>query len=339
MPLQGGAAEFEAMYRIGEEIGKGSFGRVYACCELGRPLKEKESALCVKVVPTSGRRRQESVGRTLLSVLQSLDHPNVIRMHHIMHSRDTVYILMDKCDGPELLDYDAGEVGNGMMDLETVQRLASQMLSALALVHSLRTMHRDVKPENFRFQDHKATTLKLLDFGSAKMSSGKRESHSVTGTLLYAAPEVFEGFYWYACDVWSVGVVLFLLISGQLPFESSDVNVLTSMHRDPILTGSCLLRGERWNQVPSDARALVRGLLSVDPAKRISASAALQHTWLTKEYGSSMSRAGSATSLRLCHSKSSLVDLKRTCFNWNLAGCGDEEPDAEPLGSPIGRDH
>jgi ribosomal protein S6 kinase alpha-5 len=195
-------------------------------------------------------------------------------------------------------------------------------LSAIEALHAAKLMHRDVKLDNFRFADEMSRNLKLLDFGFCKVSSGKPETHTVTGTLLYAAPEVFEGKYCQSCDLWSIGVVLFHLLSGQLPFQTSDVMILRSMHRDPVLMGASLFRGMCWKKVPSEGRMLVRSLLTVDPTKRLSAFAAKQHPWLVHQ-DAPQERTGSFLSLgnfsQSVENLLSVVELKRSSnTTWNL---------------------
>eukprot|EP00747_Dinoflagellata_sp_TGD_P043947 gnl/TRDRNA2_/TRDRNA2_142981_c1_seq2.p1 gnl/TRDRNA2_/TRDRNA2_142981_c1~~gnl/TRDRNA2_/TRDRNA2_142981_c1_seq2.p1 ORF type:complete len:277 (+),score=32.50 gnl/TRDRNA2_/TRDRNA2_142981_c1_seq2:111-941(+) len=238
---------------------------------------------------------------------------------------------MERCCGPDLLDY-VEECG-GQLSVSTVRSLANQMLGALEAVHAMQIMHRDIKPENFRFHDVEADTLKLLDFGAAKPSNGTPSCHTITGTLLYAAPEVFDAMYCHSCDLWSIGVVLFLLFSGQMPFDTSDALILRSMFKDPVLTGSGLFRGVRWTQVPSGAKSLVRGLLTVDPSQRLSARAALEHRWLSngdQMTGLHRNETSSTDSLKslgvksegLKRSSNSLNELKRSYYVWNLADAG-----------------
>ncbi|CAE8639846.1 unnamed protein product, partial [Polarella glacialis] len=190
------------------------------------------------------------------------------------------------------------------------------------------------------FRDPSATFLQLLDFGSAKPSNDLAKAHSITGTLLYAAPEVFDGVYSRSCDLWSCGIVLFLLVGGQLPFQTSDIMMLRSMHRDPVLTGDCLFRGERWRKAPERARTLVRGLLTFDASSRLTALAALEHRWIQFRDSGELPQDGVAEQAedtdseeeglsglrRVGSSKIGLADLKRTYFVWNLADeCDDDD--------------
>ncbi|CAE7266550.1 CPK4 [Symbiodinium sp. CCMP2592] len=313
-----GEQTFEAFFQIGELIGHGTFGKVYCC-------RFRASDLCVKVVATTGRHAARAAKLPndeklqLLRRIASVQHPNIVRYQQFLQSNDSLYVVMSRCLGPDLAEH-LEAVGH--LKLQDLKGLSRMMLSAIAAVHQCGLMHRDIKPENFRFRDPSATTLQLLDFGAAKITDDTLKAHTVVGTLLYAAPEVFEGTYGRSCDLWSCGVVIFLLVSGHLPFQTSDVTMLRSMHRDPVLNGECLFRGEHWRQAPLGARSLVRGLLSVNPGQRLKAHEANDHAWF-QSFDEAMQTydclpAGSPLS-RCEGSRLKLADLKRSNFEWNLA--------------------
>lgn len=328
-----GDEAFNNLYTIMDEIGKGSFGTVYRCRDLDDQAPQ-EGPLCVKVVPLAGRHATrvaklcKEEKRELLCRSLDMDHPNIVRHHRFVSTIDNLYIVMEQCRGPDLLDHVTAS--GGTLSVEAVRLLAMQMLGALAMVHSLGLMHRDIKAENFRFQDEEARMLKMLDFGFAKPAGAEPKQHTVTGTLLYAAPEVVsKGVYDESCDLWSVGVVLFLLLSGQMPFETSDIMILRGMHRDPVLTGGSLFRGDCWKKVPRVARDMVRGLLTVEPQGRLTCDAAVKHAWFTDAAGhEDFGGLTPATPFR--RNSRSPVEMKRTFFVWDLAGAMGDEPEEEP---------
>lgn len=339
LELDTDASGFEAMYELGSKIGEGTFGKVFTCrpsCGM-HPNISTQYELCVKVVATKGRHPARVANLPdadkleLIKLFNQMQHPNIVQHHRFVQTREALYVVMSQCQGPDLVDH--MEALGEQLSMGSVCDISRQILRALEVVHCLGMMHRDIKPENFRFRDPAATMLQLLDFGAATLTDDTARSHSVTGTLLYAAPEVFDGFYGRSCDLWSAGVVMFFLISGQLPFVTSDVTMLRSMHRDPVLTGDCLFRGERWRKAPSGAKHLVRGLLTVDAESRLTATAALEHRWLATAASNGQSEedweaAGSAKelpSLFRNNSNIDLTDLKRSYFVWNLAECGGAE--------------
>ncbi|CAJ1370642.1 unnamed protein product [Effrenium voratum] len=324
-------ASFEALFTLGELIGHGTFGKVYGCQAYGG------TDLCVKIVGVSGRHAARAAKLPndekleLLRLLRTLHHPNIVRYHQFFQSADAMYIVMSRCLGPDLMDHMEAV---GELKMQAVKDISRMMLLAIDAVHRHGLMHRDIKPENFRFKDSDAAVLQLLDFGGAKVAGDVPKAHTVTGTLLYVAPEVFDGVYTKSCDVWSCGIVVFLLVSGHLPFQTSDVTILRSMHRDPVLTGECLFRGERWRQAPATARGLVRGLLS-EAATRLTAAAASEHPWLE----SGDAEAEESDESCVASSGSGSHELKRTYFAWNLAEsdasetCSDFQ--LEEVGKPI----
>jgi len=320
-----GESVFRKLYDIQEELGRGNFGTVYACTKLGAP-NPRQANICVKVAPLRGghptriAKLCEVDRRALLMNVFELDHANLVRYHRFVSSDDTLYVVMERCRGPDLEDHriDCG----GFLPVESVRLLALQVLSALAAVHAMGIMHRDVKTENLRFADPTCQTVKLLDFGFAKPAQAEKQQHTVTGTLIYAAPEVFDGLYGNACDVWSAGVVLYLLLTGQVPFNTSDVSILRSMHRDPVLTGESLLRGDRWKAVPRGGRNLIRSLLVVDGDARLSAATMAETAWLLAPTGleSEDGACTPQTPLFRSGSTSCINKLKRTnFFVWNVA--------------------
>jgi len=350
LQLEGGREAFELLYGIGEKIGHGSFGIVYACRDAGAAAdvgatlpcgsSREIGPFCIKVLPVDGSnghvsrasKISDDMQMELRNIFLEMKHENVVRYERFVQTSDALYVVMDRCCGPDLLEHVAEQ--GGCLAVEKVCVLARQMLGALAAVHSLRIMHRDVKLENFKFQDPSARVLKLLDFGMAKPAPYEPAAHTVTGTLCYAAPEVLDGFYSHKCDTWSAGAGLYVLLSGNLPFDTADVVMLRSMHRDPILTGVSLFRGKRWAAVPAQARSLVRGLLTVDPTVRLSGSSALGHGWLTGEavpeddleFAAAAEGEASPTPsprrpLKRC--SRSINDMHKMYYVWNLAEMND----------------
>lgn len=253
----------------------------------------------------------------LFRELQAIHHPNVVACYELMLSSEAFYTVMQRCMGPSLVDY-VGKVHENQLLADDVRRLASQILAALGAVHRLGVMHRDVKPDNFRFLDMDAETLQLLDFGFAKQAPKTATQHSVTGTLLYVAPEVFDGLYSHKCDLWSAGVLLFELLVGRTPFNTCNVSILRCLHRDPVLMGSDgeLFRGDCWEEVPVVATDLVRGLLMVDTAKRLSADEAMSHAWFGSETNW-ITYARRPSSRTLSSNCTVNFELKRSCYAWN----------------------
>jgi len=152
------------------------------------------------------------------------------------------------------------------------------MLLALNYIHSHGIVHRDIKLENFLYDSKGSSHLKLIDFGFSKMWDPNIRMHVSCGTLAYVAPEVLERSYTSQCDMWSLGVIVFILLAGYMPFAGGNQQVQSRK----IAEGNYTLRPERWNSVSKDATDFTKALLQVDPAKRLTAQTALEHPWIAR---------------------------------------------------------
>eukprot|EP00971_Amphidinium_carterae_P171385 3397522-Amphidinium_carterae.1 len=151
-----------------------------------------------------------------------------------------------------------------------------QMLLAVNYLHSNGIVHRDLRLENFLYDKLGSDHLKLIDFGFSKVWDPTVKMQCSCGTLSYAAPEVVQKSYTNKCDLWSVGVMAFILLSGYMPFTGSQDRMT-----EDILAGKFVLKPECWNGI-QDGLEFVQALLTVDPDKRLSASDALNHIWIQK---------------------------------------------------------
>jgi len=185
---------------------------------------------------------------------------------------------MEYCNGGELFDR---IVAAQRFSERHAADVMSQMLSAIKHLHGHGIVHRDLKPENFLMNDPSENSeVKLIDFGLSKRFSAKKEvekMHTVVGTPYYVAPEVLKGNYDISCDVWSLGVILYVFLCGYPPFEGDNNkeifrNVLKQrLQFDPA----------EWGTISDSAKDLVSKMLAKDPKKRISATQCLEHPWFT----------------------------------------------------------
>jgi calcium-dependent protein kinase len=168
-------------------------------------------------------------------------------------------------------------VARGNFDEKDTDRLMKQILSCVAYLHKKKIMHRDLKPENVLLENNKdVTQIKVADFGTAYSwdVEGKMPSEKV-GTLIYMAPEVFNGEYDQQCDVWSCGVIMYKLLSGRFPFEADDEVTL----RQKLMKGEFDLSSSFWKGISSDAKDLISQMLRTKPNERIRAEDAVKHKW------------------------------------------------------------
>merc|ERR1719230_1130672 len=155
------------------------------------------------------------------------------------------------------------------------------VLLALNYIHSHGVVHRDIKLENFLYDKKGSDHLKLIDFGFSKIWDPNIKMKVSCGTLSYVAPEVLDQNYTSQCDLWSLGVIAFILLSGYMPFSGAEGEQAAS-----ILKGSYKLKPHKWNNVSPEALKFVQCLLQVDPERRLTADTALNHPWLDKRYQS-----------------------------------------------------
>jgi len=214
--------------------------------------------------------------RRELDILQSVDHPNIIRLYETYEDEKYLHIVVELCTGGELLDR---LLEKGMLsEAETAETLR-YILSAVHHLHTLKIVHRDLKPENILFANTQSLAdLKLADFGlSCKFSNEELKLSSFVGTPYYLAPEVIQGKYGSQCDVWSIGVMMYFLLSGTQPFAASSV--VEVMQK--VLSGSYDFNGSVWQQVSREATDLISKMLVTNPKTRITIPNVLQHSWFS----------------------------------------------------------
>mmetsp|Transcript_24409 Transcript_24409/g.35872 ORF Transcript_24409/g.35872 Transcript_24409/m.35872 type:complete len:819 (+) Transcript_24409:77-2533(+) len=268
----------EEDYVIGEEIGRGRFSIVYECVH-----KLKGTKHAVKIIEKVNIKPEEkTLLRTEIAVLKLVNHPNIITLEGIYETKTNMYIVMELLSGGELFEK---IVGSPRFSEEKAAKIIRPLLESVAYLHDLGIVHRDIKPENILCGDS-LEDIKIADFGLSKMLLPQERMDTACGTLSYVAPEVLtmQG-YGQEADMWSVGVILFLVLCGKLPFDG--------MSHDEIIR--CTIQGELkispaiWNSLSDDARLLVKELLHQNPKERITARAALKHPFITNHCSHHMS--------------------------------------------------
>ena len=209
--------------------------------------------------------------------MKELNHPQVIQLREVFFGSRTVYLVMELCTGGELFEYLSHHASMGLSEASAAKYLR-EMLSAMAYLHSHNIMHRDLKLENFLF-DGKGVdaSLKLIDFGLSKHFNTHEVVHQMVGSAYYTAPEVLDGHYDQRCDVWSMGIIAYMLLTGSPPFygDSSD-----EIHR-MIRTGNADFGPKRFDHCSAVARDLVEQMLKKDPNDRISMADTMRHPFIT----------------------------------------------------------
>ena len=211
-----------------------------------------------------------------INILKSLDHPNIIKVYEFYSSKKYIYIISELCTGGELFDK---IVEVKYFSESAACNIMRQLLSAVAYCHEKGVIHRDLKPENILIEsseekDKEFFHIKVIDFGTCEILKKKKLTEQI-GTSFYIAPEVLKNGYNEKCDLWSCGIILYILLCGSPPFYGKNEKEIFKK----ILDGNFTFRHKIWNKVSSEAKNLVLKLLQVDPAKRLSAKEALEDVW------------------------------------------------------------
>ena len=216
-----------------------------------------------------------------INILKSLDHPNILKVFEFYLSEKYVYIINELCTGGELFD----KIVEVKYFSESVAcNIMRQLLSVMAYCHEKGVIHRDLKPENILIEsseekDKEFFHIKIIDFGTCEILKKKKLTEQI-GNSFYIAPEVIKNSYNEKCDLWSCGVILYILLCGSPPFYGKNEKEIFRK----ILDGNFTFRHKIWNKISTEAKNLVLKLLQVNPAKRISAQEALEDVWFKKNF-------------------------------------------------------
>lgn len=212
-----------------------------------------------------------------VEVLSKLGHPNLVHLQEVYQDKKKYYIVMEQLTGGELFDF---IVESGMLSEQVAARIIQQLLGAVSYCHKQGVVLRNIKPENIiltsRATKVEEIQVKIVDFGLSTSVSAGQSLHKIVGSELYTAPEVFLGEYGTPCDIWSLGAVLYVMLSGTLPFTADTPEEL----RQTICAGNYSMRSEQWDRVSEDAKDLIRNMMQTAPSIRYTANDALNHYWM-----------------------------------------------------------
>ncbi len=284
---------------MGPTIGQGSFAVVKLCKN-----RKTGEEVAIKVIDKKNARAVEDL-QTEADVMAKIDHPNVIRVYQIFENVTKCYMVQQYVSGGEMFDRIIEK--DHFSEIEAVDVL-KQILSALHYLHSCGIVHRDIKPENLLYKTKSADSpIMLADFGLAKVLAQGQEMHTMCGTPGYVAPEILSGKAGYtsACDIWSVGVVAYIILCGFPPFYDESTPALVQQ----ITSGRYEFPSPWWDAVSENAKSFVRHLLNTDPVARPSAEQALAHPWMTAE-ASSAALLGTVSKLKESAAKQKLKKVR-----------------------------
>jgi len=273
-PDSSSGTPFNELYKVGTELGKGAFSVVKRAVH-----REQGTEYAIKTISRNNIGKEDDVAILgEVNILREFDHPNVVTLYDFFQEPDYYYLVIECLMGGELFDR---VVANYCYSEKDARDTCKVLLEAVQYCHSRRIAHRDLKPENLLLKDEENDSdIKLADFGFATKVVTPNSLRTQCGTPGYVAPEILEGVaYDTKCDMWSIGVILYILLGGYPPFIEKNQRLLFRRIRK----GDYEFHEEYWSAISSDAKSLISSLLKTNPAKRMSAVEASKHAWFTAD--------------------------------------------------------
>ena len=270
-----GSTDPNQLYIRKKILGRGSFGIVYL-------VKHKELSryFAMKVIKKTSKNKEEEENlMNEINILRKLDHPNILKITDFYPLKTEYNIITEYCQEGELFDEIKAHAPFNEILTAWYMR---QILSAVSYCHSMNIIHRDLKPENILIVKRVKNgfhPIKIIDFGTAKVFQKEKSEHLLIGSAYYIAPEVLSRNYSELCDLWSCGVIMYILLTGRPPFNGINEEEIMKKIKE----GNYDLSKYPWGIISEDAKNLVKGLLQIDPKKRYSAQEALNHKWFQSE--------------------------------------------------------
>ncbi|GMJ09494.1 calmodulin-domain protein kinase cdpk isoform 2 [Hibiscus trionum] len=270
--LQTKTGNLKEYYNLGKKLGQGQFGTTFLCVEKGTGKEYACKSIAKRKLVTPDD--VDDVKREIQIMHHLACHPNVVTIKEAYEDSVAVHVVMELCAGGELFDR---IVQRGHYSERKAADLARTIVGVVEACHSMGVMHRDLKPENFLFVNEKEDSpLQAIDFGLSIFFKPGEVLSDVVGSPYYVAPEVLRKHYGPEADVWSAGVIVYILLSGVPPFWGETEQEIF----EEVLHGELDFTSDPWPDISESAKDLVKKMLVRDVKKRITAHEVLRHPWV-----------------------------------------------------------
>eukprot|EP00801_Mesodinium_rubrum_P003142 Mrub_03142.p1 GENE.Mrub_03142~~Mrub_03142.p1 ORF type:complete len:488 (-),score=88.94 Mrub_03142:61-1446(-) len=257
-------------YKLSNKVlGQGIYGSVVKATSY---IDKNEVRAC-KIIPKSKVKNLKRL-KEEINILKDLDHPNIVKLYEYNEDKKYSYLIMELLNGGELFDR---ITQNEFIEEAECRKMFGQIVRSVNYLHKRNIVHRDIKPENFMFVEKDSSDLKMIDLGLATNFNKHADKLSTkAGSPYYIAPETLNGSYDHTCDIWSLGVLLYIMLIGYPPFRGDrDEEVIKNVKK-----GKLEFPGEEWDEISDSAKDLLKKMINLNPKSRISAEKILEHEWL-----------------------------------------------------------
>ena len=259
-------------YDVIKQLGKGGYGKVYEV----KNKKSGEIRAC-KHLSKLNTKNLEKFEREI-NILINTDHPNIVKIYEIYESQRSLYIVMEECKGGEIFDRIIDHIqAKNMYSEKDAAEMFLQVMSAVEYCHNNGICHRDLKPENLLYLNpgpEKNNPIRVIDFGLSQVISPSKKLKTKVGTAYYVSPEILNGDYTEKCDVWSAGVILYIFLSGDPPFNGpSDSEIYAKISKMKFTFPE-----KKWRTISNEAKDLITHMIAPEDV-RYTAKQVLQHSW------------------------------------------------------------
>ncbi|GMI94661.1 calcium-dependent protein kinase 17 [Hibiscus trionum] len=307
--------DVESSFSMGKELGRGQFGVTHLCTN--KTTREQFACKTIAKRKLANKEDIEDVRREVQIMHHLTGQPNIVELKGAYEDKHSVHLVMELCAGGELFDRIIAE---GHYSERAAASLLRTIVQIVHTCHSMGVIHRDLKPENFLLLSKEDDSpLKATDFGLSAFYKPGEEFKDIVGSAYYIAPEVLKRKYGPEADIWSIGIILYILLSGTPPFwAESETGIFNA-----ILRGHIDFNSDPWPEISTQAKDVVRKMLNSDPKKRLTASQVLSHPWIKEDGEAPDTPLDNAVLNRLKQFKA-MNNFKKVALRV-IAGCLSEE--------------